>query len=67
MSTRDGESAQRAPLEPRHHRSLVECGFSMLKAKSGDRLCSESETAQASELLSKVLCYNICCLIQMHV
>jgi hypothetical protein len=39
----------------------------MLKAKSGDRLCSESETAQASELLSKVLCYNICCLIQMHV
>ena len=36
----------------------------MLKAKFGDALRSKSHTAQVNELLCKVLCHNICCVIQ---
>ena len=39
----------------------------MLKAKFGDVLRPKSDMAQVNELLCKVLCHNICCLIQdMH-
>jgi transposase len=51
-------------LEHYHSRSLSESTFSMLKAKFGDALRSKSDTAQVNELLCKVLCHNICCLIQ---
>jgi transposase len=47
-----------------HKRSNVETAFSMIKAKFGERLCSKTETAQINEALLKVLCHNLCCLIQ---
>ena len=47
-----------------HKRPNVESTFSMLKAKFGTHIRSKSETAQINELLCKVLCHNICVLIQ---
>jgi transposase len=47
-----------------HQRSNVETTFGMIKGKFGDSLRSKTETAQVSELLLKVLCHNICVLIQ---
>jgi transposase len=47
-----------------HKRSNVETTFSMIKAKFGDALRSRTKTAQINEALCKVLCHNICCLIQ---
>lgn len=47
-----------------HRRSNVESTFSMIKAKFGERLRSKSYQAQVNEALCKVLCHNICCLIQ---
>lgn len=51
-------------MEHYHKRSNVESTFSMIKAKFGERLRSKTETAQINEVLLKVLCHNICCLIQ---
>ena len=36
----------------------------MIKAKFGERLRSETETAQINEALCKVLCRNLCVVIQ---
>jgi transposase len=47
-----------------HKRSNVESTFHMIKSKFGDALRSKTETAQINEALCKVLCHNICCLIQ---
>lgn len=47
-----------------HKRSNVESTFHMIKAKFGDSLRSKTRTAQINEALCKVLCHNICCLIQ---
>lgn len=47
-----------------HKRSNVESTFSMIKAKFGDGLRSRTKTAQINEALCKVLCHNLCCLIQ---
>jgi hypothetical protein len=47
-----------------HKRSNVESTFSMIKAKFGDSLRSKTDTAMANEALCKVLCHNLCCLIQ---
>jgi len=47
-----------------HKRSNNESTFSMIKAKFGDSLRSKGDTAQANEALCKVLCHNICCVIQ---
>jgi hypothetical protein len=46
-----------------HKRSNVESTFSMIKAKFGDSLRSKTKTAQVNEALCKILCHNICCLI----
>jgi len=51
-------------LQHYHQRSLVESTFSMMKAKFGDALRSKTDTALVNELLCKVLCHNICVLIQ---
>jgi transposase len=51
-------------LRQYHKRSNVESTFSMIKAKFGDALRSKTKTAQVNEALCKVLCHNICCLIQ---
>lgn len=47
-----------------HQRSNVESTFNMIKAKFSTRLRSKDETAQINEALCKVLCHNICVLIQ---
>jgi transposase len=47
-----------------HKRSNVESTFSMMKAKFGDSLRSKTDVAMVNEALCKVLCHNICCLIQ---
>lgn len=47
-----------------HQRSNVESTFSMIKAKFGDSLRSKTNTAQVNEALCKILCHNLCCLIQ---
>jgi len=47
-----------------HKRSNVETVFSMIKAKFGERLRSKTETSQINEVLCKILCHNICCLVQ---
>jgi transposase len=50
-----------------HLRSNAESTFSMIKAKFGERLHSKTEVAQTNEMLLKVVCHNICCLIRsMH-
>jgi transposase len=47
-----------------HKRSNVETTFSMIKRKFGERLRSKTYAAQVNEVLAKVLCHNVCCLIQ---
>jgi transposase len=47
-----------------HKRSNVESTFSMIKRKFGDAVRSKTETAMVNEVLSKILCHNLCVLIQ---
>ena len=47
-----------------HKRSNVETTFSMIKSKFGTSVRAKSPTAQVNEVLCKVLCHNICVLIQ---
>lgn len=51
-------------MQQYHKRSNVESTFSMIKAKFGDGLRSRTKTAQVNEALLKILCHNICCLVQ---
>lgn len=46
-----------------HKRSNVESTFSAIKRKFGDAVRSKTDTAMANEVLCKILCHNICCLI----
>lgn len=47
-----------------HKRSNVETAFSMIKAKFGDAVRSKSHVGQLNEVLCKVLCHNMCVIIQ---
>ncbi|MDX6381251.1 MAG: hypothetical protein QOI57_2275 [Rubrobacteraceae bacterium] len=47
-----------------HKRSNIESAYSMIKAKFGDSVRSKSDTAQINECLCKVLCHNVCVLVQ---
>jgi transposase len=47
-----------------HKRSNVESVFSMIKAKFRDHVRSKSDVAMINESLCKIICHNICCLIQ---
>lgn len=50
-----------------HKRSNVETVFHMIKSKFRDHLRSKDSIAQTNEILLKVLCHNICVVIQeMH-
>lgn len=51
-------------LQHYHRRSHVESTMWMVKAKFGDALRSKTDVGQMNELLCKVLCHNICVLIQ---
>jgi hypothetical protein len=46
-----------------HQRSNVESTVMMVKTKFGDSVKSKSEVAAKNEVLCKILCHNICCLI----
>jgi transposase len=47
-----------------HKRSNVETTFHMIKSKFGSRIRSKSATAMVNEVLCKVLCHNLCVLVQ---
>jgi transposase len=47
-----------------HKRSNVETVFSMIKGKFGASVRAKTPIAQVNEVLCKVLCHNICVLIQ---
>jgi len=47
-----------------HKRSNVETTFSMIKAKFRDHVRSKTDAAMVNEVLCKIICHNICCLIQ---
>lgn len=47
-----------------HKRSNIESTFSMIKRKFGTNVRSKTKTAQINEILLKILCHNICVLIQ---
>jgi len=51
-------------LQHYHKRSNIETTFHMIKAKFGQRLRSKTLTAQVNEALCKVLCHNLCVIIQ---
>lgn len=51
-------------LQHYHKRSNAETAFSMIKAKFGSSVRAKTPTAQVNEVLCKVLCHNICVLIQ---
>ena len=51
-------------LQHYHKRSNIETVFHMIKSKFGQRLRSKSMTAQINEALCKVLCHNLCVVIQ---
>lgn len=47
-----------------HLRSNVESTFSMIKAKFRDGRRSKTDTAMKNEVLAKLVCHNICVLVQ---
>lgn len=47
-----------------HKRSNNETAFSMIKSKFGERLRSKTRTAQVNELILKVVCHNLCVIVQ---
>jgi transposase len=46
-----------------HKRSLVESVFSAVKRKFGDSVRSKTPPAMKNEVLAKLVCYNLCCVI----
>jgi len=47
-----------------HKRSNMESTFSMIKARFRDHVRSKTDVAMKNEVLCKIICHNICCLIQ---
>jgi transposase len=47
-----------------HRRSNVETTFHMIKSKFGSRIRSKTQVAQVNEVLCKILCHNLCVLVQ---
>lgn len=51
-------------LKHYHKRSNAEAGFSMIKRRFGNNIRCKKELSQDNEILLKVLCHNICVLVQ---
>jgi len=51
-------------LKHYHKRSNVETTFSMIKSKFCDHVRSKTDVAMVNEVLCKIICHNICCVIQ---
>jgi transposase len=47
-----------------HKRSNVESAIMSIKTKFGDSVRSKTDVAMRNEVLCKILCHNICCLIE---
>ncbi|SRR5579875_2463141 len=50
-------------LQHYHKRSNIESTFSMTNAKFRDHVRATTDTAMKNEVLAKVICHNICCVI----
>lgn len=57
---------EEAFLKHYHQRSKVETTFSMIKRKFGDSVRNRLDTAMKNEVYAKIICHNLCCLIQSH-
>jgi hypothetical protein len=53
-----------AYLKEYHKRSNVESTFSAIKRKFGHAVVSKTDDAMVNEVLCKILCHNLTCLIQ---
>ena len=54
-------------LQHYHKRSNAETSVHMIKSKFGDSVRSKTWTAQINEVLCKIICHNLCCVImEMH-
>lgn len=53
-------------LEHYHERSNVESTFAMIKQKFGGSLMTRNFVSQTNEILAKVLCHNITCLVRAY-
>lgn len=53
-------------LQRYHKRSNVETTFSMIKRKFGSNLMTKKYTANVNEILCKIICHNLCCLISAY-
>jgi transposase len=51
-------------LQHYHKRSNVESVFSAIKRKFGDSVRSRADTSMMNESLAKIVCHNLCCVIQ---
>jgi transposase len=51
-------------LQHYHKRSNVESTFSAIKRKFGDAVRSRTTTSMMNEALAKIVCHNLCCVIQ---
>ena len=51
-------------LEHYHKRSNIETAYSMIQGKFDSGLRSKGDVGQINEALCKVLCHNICVLVQ---
>lgn len=50
-------------LKSYHKRSNVESTFAMIKAKFGDSVRSKTDVSMKNEVLAKMVCHNIVCVI----
>lgn len=56
---------ERALFDSKYHqRSNIETAFHMLKMRFGEKLASKNLTANKNEILTKILCHNLCVLAQ---
>jgi len=58
------------PTQSRGHgtrRSNVESTFSMIKRKFGNDVRAKTDTAMVNEVLCKLVCHNLCVLIQLGI
>ncbi len=51
-------------LKHYHQRSNSEAGFFMIKQRFGDFVRTKTEMSQTNEVLCKILCHNLCVLVQ---
>ena len=61
---RDGRRRRNEFLAHYHKRSKAESVFSAIKRKFGDAVRSRTDAAMVNEVLCKILCHNLTCLIR---